>query len=73
MTRNLSITESGKYILLFFLVVDWDIFGVNILEAKSEISRASQLSVLNDDECKRILSVVERDFKLRQKEFDRLE
>ena len=46
---------------------------INILEGKSEISRASQLSILNDDECKRILSVVERDFKLRQQEFDRLE
>jgi hypothetical protein len=54
--------------VFFFLFVIW-----NILEAKSEISKASQLSILNDDECKRILSVLERDFKLRQKEFDRLE
>jgi hypothetical protein len=70
MTRNLSITESGKYVVSFFGLKG---FKINILETKSEISRASQLSILNDDECKRILSVVERDFKLRQKEFERLE
>jgi len=46
---------------------------INILEAKSNTSRASELSVLNDEECKRILSVVERDFQLRQKEYKRLE
>lgn len=40
---------------------------------KSATSRASELAVLNDEECKRILAVVERDFKLRQQEFERLE
>jgi hypothetical protein len=48
-------------------------FQINILEAKSNASRTSELSVLNDEECKRILSVIERDFQLRQKEYKRLE
>ncbi|UJR38119.1 hypothetical protein I4U23_030798 [Adineta vaga] len=42
-------------------------------EARSITSRASELSILNDDECKRVLSVVERDFKLRQQEYKRLD
>ncbi|CAF0865361.1 unnamed protein product [Didymodactylos carnosus] len=41
-------------------------------QTKSYRSHASDLSVLNDDECKRILAVVQRDFKLRQKENQRL-
>jgi hypothetical protein len=68
MTRRTSIAESGKF---YYFKINF--FKINILEAKSFNSRASELSVLNDDECKRILSVVERDFKLRQKEFQRLE
>ncbi|CAF1087379.1 unnamed protein product [Adineta steineri] len=47
--------------------------SVSESEARSVTSRASELSILNDDECKRILSVVERDFKLRQKEYKRLD
>ena len=35
-------------------------------------SRASQLSMLSDSECQRILSVLERDFELRQSEYKRL-
>ena len=40
---------------------------------RSIFTRASELSVLNDDECKRIVSVIERDFQLRQQEFQRIE
>ncbi|CAF3582162.1 unnamed protein product, partial [Rotaria sp. Silwood2] len=47
--------------------------SVSESEAKSVTSRASDLSILNDDECKRILSVLERDFQLRQQEYKRLE
>ena len=67
MTRHQSVTGSGKLIIIKIRT------KINILEAKSINSRASELAVLNDDECKRILSVVERDFKLRQKEYKRLE
>ncbi|CAF4759492.1 unnamed protein product, partial [Rotaria magnacalcarata] len=34
---------------------------------KSSISQSSELSTLSDDEVKRIMSVIERDFKLREK------
>ncbi|CAF3601388.1 unnamed protein product [Rotaria socialis] len=40
---------------------------------KSSISQSSELSTLNDDEVKRIMSVIERDFKLREKEYKRIE
>ncbi|CAF1259384.1 unnamed protein product [Rotaria sordida] len=40
---------------------------------RSVATRASDLSLLNDDECKRILTVLERDFNLRQQEHKRLE
>ncbi|CAF5189106.1 unnamed protein product [Rotaria magnacalcarata] len=42
-------------------------------DSRSISSRASNLSVLNDDECKRILAVLDRDFQLRQKEYKRIE
>lgn len=51
----------------------WENFHRLSFVVKSLTSRASELAVLNDDECKRILTVVERDFKLRQKEYERLE
>ena len=35
--------------------------------------QTSDFAGLNDDECKRILSVIERDFDLRQKEAERLQ
>ncbi|CAF5162618.1 unnamed protein product, partial [Rotaria magnacalcarata] len=38
---------------------------------KSSISQSSELSTLSDDEVKRIMSVIERDFKLREKEYKR--
>ncbi|CAF1679539.1 unnamed protein product [Rotaria magnacalcarata] len=40
---------------------------------KSSISQSSELSTLSDDEVKRIMSVIERDFKLREKEYKRTE
>ncbi|CAF3295906.1 unnamed protein product [Rotaria socialis] len=42
-------------------------------DARSISSRASNLSVLNDEECKRILAVLDRDFQLRQIEYKRIE
>ncbi|CAF1073433.1 unnamed protein product [Rotaria sp. Silwood1] len=47
--------------------------SVSESEAKSVTSRSSDLSLLNDEECKRIVAVLERDFQLRQKEYKRLE
>ena len=35
-------------------------------------AESSEMSKLNDDECKRILAVIERDFKLRQQENKRI-
>ena len=67
MAHAFSSMVSGKY--LECMKNDLDCFCL----VKSEASRASELSILNDDECKRILSVVERDFKLRQQEYERLE
>ncbi|CAF1010262.1 unnamed protein product [Adineta steineri] len=40
---------------------------------ESSLVRSSELSTLNNDEIKRIMSVIERDFKLREKEFKRIE
>lgn len=40
---------------------------------KSFLSSSSDLSTLTDDEIDGILSVIERDFKLREKEFKRIE
>jgi hypothetical protein len=40
---------------------------------KSSLSQSSEFSGLNDDEIKRIMSVIERDFQLRQKEFQRIQ
>jgi hypothetical protein len=40
---------------------------------KSAISEESTLSTLNDDEVKRVLLVIERDFKLREREYKRIE
>lgn len=40
---------------------------------KSRLSRSCELPTLNDDETKRIMAVIERDFKLRQKESKRIE
>lgn len=36
------------------------------------VSDTSTLSTLNDDEVKRIILVLERDFKLREKEYKRI-
>ena len=70
MTRQSSLSETGKCLCVIDAVV---YRSGSAIEFKSVTSRASELSVLNDDECKRILSVVERDFKLRQKEYQRIE
>jgi len=40
---------------------------------KSSPSLPSELPTLNNDEIKRIMSVIDRDFKLRQKESKRIE
>ena len=40
---------------------------------KTSLSQSSELSGLNDDEVKRIASVIERDFKLRQREYKRIQ
>jgi hypothetical protein len=40
---------------------------------KSAISEESALPTLNDDEVKRVLLVIERDFKLREREYKRIE
>ncbi|CAF1200030.1 unnamed protein product [Rotaria sp. Silwood1] len=40
---------------------------------KSSLSRSSELLTLNNDEIKRIMSVIERDFKLREKEYERIQ
>ncbi|CAF0831202.1 unnamed protein product [Rotaria sordida] len=39
---------------------------------KSSLSQSSELSTLNNDEIKLIMSVIERDFKLREKEYKRI-
>ncbi|CAF2671258.1 unnamed protein product [Rotaria sp. Silwood2] len=39
----------------------------------SSLSRSSELSTLNDHEIKRIMSVIERDFKLRENEYKRIQ
>jgi hypothetical protein len=40
---------------------------------KTSLSQSSEFLGLNDDEIKRIASVIERDFQLRQKEYKRIE
>ncbi len=40
---------------------------------KTSLSQSSEFLGLNDDEIKRITSVIERDFKLRQKEYKRIQ
>ena len=39
----------------------------------SSQSKSSDLSILNNDEIKRIMTVIERDFKLREKEYKRIQ
>ena len=39
---------------------------------QTSVSDSSTLSTLNDDEVKRIILVLERDFKLREKEYKRI-
>lgn len=39
---------------------------------KKSLSQSAEFLGLNDDEIKRITSVIERDFKLRQKEYQRI-
>jgi hypothetical protein len=45
----------------------------NLDMLKSSLSLSSDLPTLNDDEIKRIMLVIDRDFKLRQKEYKRIE
>lgn len=40
---------------------------------ESSIAQSSELATLSDDEIKRIISVIERDFQLREKENRRIE
>lgn len=48
-----------------------DSYNPKMLE--SSLSQTSILSTLNEHEARRIMSVIERDFKLREKEYKRIE
>ncbi len=45
--------------------------SINVM--KTTLSERSEFSGLNNDEIRRITDVIERDFKLRQREYKRIE